>query len=181
MRDETQDLRVKKTKNAIMNSFQQMILEMDLNEISVKELCARAQISRKTFYIHYTDIEDLIMAFQRQLFEEQLREIGTPYMLKDGPSFFRASVIYFAKNADLWCKLYSSHAYMEIFDSYILNAKEKLGFELFVPGTKHPELAAAFMSNALHAVVYEWYRGGRKQSIEELADYATTLVYSGVQ
>ena len=49
----SEDLRVRKTKEAIRTAFQGMICEMDYDQITVKELTARAQINRKTFYLHY--------------------------------------------------------------------------------------------------------------------------------
>lgn len=38
----TEDLRVQKTISAIHTAFEQMILEMDYPEMTVKELCERA-------------------------------------------------------------------------------------------------------------------------------------------
>lgn len=57
---EKTDLRVKKTRAAIKNAFKEMIMEMSPSEIQVKELAERAQIHRKTFYLHYTCIEALL-------------------------------------------------------------------------------------------------------------------------
>ncbi len=53
------DLRVIKTKNSIKKAFKEMICEMDVSEITVKELSERAMIHRKTFYLHYSSIEGL--------------------------------------------------------------------------------------------------------------------------
>lgn len=55
-----EDLRVRKTKQAIRNAFKEMICEMDLNEITIKELTLRAQINRKTFYLHYQCLDDVM-------------------------------------------------------------------------------------------------------------------------
>ena len=53
------DLRVQKTLAAIHSAIKAMILEMDPAAITVKALAERAQIHRKTFYLHYTCIEAL--------------------------------------------------------------------------------------------------------------------------
>jgi len=65
------DLRVKKTRAAIKETFKQMVCEMDPSEITVKELSDRAMIHRKTFYLHYTCIE--------ALFEDVISEIAEDY------------------------------------------------------------------------------------------------------
>lgn len=68
------DLRVKKTRAAIKNTFKDMICEMNPFEITIKELAERAQIHRKTFYLHYTSIE--------ALFEDMLGDIADAYYKK---------------------------------------------------------------------------------------------------
>ncbi len=53
------DLCVRKTREAIMNTFKEMICEMPVEKITVRELTDRARIHRKPFYLHYTTIEAL--------------------------------------------------------------------------------------------------------------------------
>ena len=49
------DKRASKTVRLIENTFFDLIQENDVYSITVKEICARAQISRSTFYDHYED------------------------------------------------------------------------------------------------------------------------------
>ena len=65
------DLRVLKTRKIIKDTFKQMICEMDASRIQVKELCDRAMIHRKTFYLHYTCIE--------ALYADVLQELSAGY------------------------------------------------------------------------------------------------------
>lgn len=65
------DLRVIKTQKAIKNAFKEMVMEMDASKITVKELSERAQIHRKTFYLHYTTME--------ALYEDVLKEVSESY------------------------------------------------------------------------------------------------------
>lgn len=60
------DLRVEKTIDAIQATFKQMMLEMDFDKITVKALCERARINKKTFYRYYPAIEYLLVEVQRQ-------------------------------------------------------------------------------------------------------------------
>lgn len=64
-----EDRRVRKTKQAIQDVFCEMIKESTLNEITIKELCARADINKSTFYLHYRDIYDLADSIQNLLIE----------------------------------------------------------------------------------------------------------------
>lgn len=65
-----EDRRVRKTKKAIQDVFCEMTKEKRLNEITVKELCARADINKSTFYLHYRDIYDLAKSIQNTLTED---------------------------------------------------------------------------------------------------------------
>ncbi len=54
------DQRIKVTKILIGQALGSLAKEKSLSEITVKELCEKAQINRGTFYSHYKDINDLV-------------------------------------------------------------------------------------------------------------------------
>ena len=60
------DIRQKFTKKIIRETFLAMLEEMSLQKITVKELCARAEINRATFYKYYQNPEDLLEALERE-------------------------------------------------------------------------------------------------------------------
>ncbi|MBQ5816295.1 MAG: TetR family transcriptional regulator, partial [Oscillospiraceae bacterium] len=62
-----EDLRVKKTKKALAESFMALMSEKPFDQITVNELCDRSSIRRATFYKHYTDKFDYLAAFTRML------------------------------------------------------------------------------------------------------------------
>ena len=68
-----EDLRVRKTKEAIRSTFQTMICEMDYHQITIKELSTRAQINRKTFYLHYSSLDDLLAELQDEIAENFIK------------------------------------------------------------------------------------------------------------
>ena len=62
-----EDLRVRKTKEAIRRTFEDMICEMDYEQITVRELTDRAMINRKTFYLHYETLDNLLEELQQEI------------------------------------------------------------------------------------------------------------------
>ena len=54
------DIRVEKTKKSLRKSFKEMFLEMDFEKITIKKLCERAMVNRRTFYLHYDSINDIM-------------------------------------------------------------------------------------------------------------------------
>ena len=76
-----EDLRVRRTKEAIRKTFEEMICEMDYEQISIKELTERARINRKTFYLHYNSLNDLLRELQNEMakdFIQRTRDLERP-------------------------------------------------------------------------------------------------------
>ena len=57
------DLRVQRTKKILKDTFNKMIVTTDFEKITIKDLCNKAIINRRTFYLHYSSIEDLLEDF----------------------------------------------------------------------------------------------------------------------
>ena len=62
-----EDLRIQRTREAIRTTFEDMICEMDYEQISIKELAQRARINRKTFYLHYNTLDNLLRELQNEM------------------------------------------------------------------------------------------------------------------
>ena len=59
--DKNQDLRVLKTKRAIIEAFGDLIFEKSFKDITISEICEKALVNRSTFYLHFDDKEQLLM------------------------------------------------------------------------------------------------------------------------
>ena len=60
MKTTKNDHRTRVTKAMIRKAFTTILRNKPIQSISIKELCELAQINRSTFYLHYTDIYDLL-------------------------------------------------------------------------------------------------------------------------
>ena len=91
----TEDLRIQKTMDAIQKTFEDMICEMDYEKITVKELCERARINKKTFYRYYSTLDDLLTELQGVMIEEYLKRIKNFFSIlqKKGLSMKRLPVV----------------------------------------------------------------------------------------
>ena len=95
------DLRIQKTKDAIHNAFKDLINNMDYNKITVKLLCDKAKINRKTFYLHYATMDDLLKEFQQEIVSSSAIEIYKQWV-KDGRKIPLEEIIQITK--DLVCQ-----------------------------------------------------------------------------
>ena len=64
------DRRIFKTKEALKGALIALLKEKELNKITVKELCEKADINRGTFYTHYKDQVDLYHAIVDETYEK---------------------------------------------------------------------------------------------------------------
>lgn len=88
------DLRQKKTLRAITQSFYALRKQKKLEAITVTELCARAEISKATFYLHYRDIFDLSEQLQNQVIASIFSKIEDPMkILTDSVGFIQSCVL----------------------------------------------------------------------------------------
>lgn len=87
------DLRVKKTKNGIINAFLQLRSKKPLERITVKELADLAEINKATFYLHYRDIYDLSEQLEDELFQSVFNSIEHPNSVLSEPKLFISELV----------------------------------------------------------------------------------------
>ena len=100
-----EDRRVRKTKKAIHDVFCEMAKEKKLNEITIKELCLKADINKSTFYLHYHDIYDLAESIQTTLITdvcEIIDEYSYDTIIAKAPEIWkRVAELYFKDSNDV--------------------------------------------------------------------------------
>ena len=76
------DKRVQRTLSVLKEAFAQLITEKALSQITVSEICDRAQIRRTTFYQHFQDKRELLKWYtqemQRELYRYTSQAAGEP-------------------------------------------------------------------------------------------------------
>ena len=74
------DARKRYTQMVLKQSFLTLLKEKPVNKITVKEVCALAQLNRATFYAHYSDCFALMESIENELigaFEKSLRYVNS--------------------------------------------------------------------------------------------------------
>lgn len=102
------DSRVRRTKRLIRKGLAELSLEKGIDKITVKELTERIDINRGTFYLHYSDIEDLIECIQNELYDGFCRILDavTAQRIKQEPSEILFEICNFLKqNSDVFSAL----------------------------------------------------------------------------
>ena len=70
MAENTTDRRVRKTRGQLRQGLVRLMREKSIQDITVKELCEECDINRGTFYLHYTDVYQLLHSIEDELLVE---------------------------------------------------------------------------------------------------------------
>ena len=181
-----EDLRVKRTKKALAESFVKLMQEKSFEDITINELCDVAGVRRATFYKHYTDKFDFLTAYigaQRDNFDKTVwnSDISAPskeYYV----SYAKRLVEFIDSNAAAMDNVLKSNMFPSLLAivlerNYLdtcrrLEASAAAGMRL----AASVEVIASMASGAVAAAIYTWLVGGKKKSASELADEIGAVV-----
>ncbi|MEW5852628.1 MAG: TetR/AcrR family transcriptional regulator [Myxococcota bacterium] len=81
MTERKPDRRVQRTRQLLTGALLQLILEKGYEDVSVQDIIDRANVGRSTFYAHFADKEDLLIAgmehLERELVESQRHALAS--------------------------------------------------------------------------------------------------------
>lgn len=176
------DMRILRTRQAIRKAFTDMICEMDYEQITIKELTQRAGINRKTFYLHYDSLDDLLKEMQTQMsedFRNRIKDLKPPY---DMDKITRAFFLSMEEFGELGERLACSGEYNYI-NSQMVNANMRYTWKEENDKAEDPyrqNIVMAYVSQSSLAIYRQWVSDGKKIPLEEIIQLASTLICQGV-
>ena len=181
------DRRVLRTKKNIRQAFLHLLSEKSLSQITVKELSDLADINRKTFYMYYSNIEDIFAELEDELvlklvhvFEKELFENET----FDSYSFFESLNLAIQEDIELYRTLNHS----DLLPHLIQRAKNAL-IEVFfrkynISADSDNEryiLYAEYAASGILSMYTKWFSRDFHMSLEELTRTAAEITLYGFQ
>lgn len=180
--DGTEDLRVQKTMDAIHTTFEAMICEMDYGKITVKELCERARINKKTFYRYYPTLDDLLAEVQEDFSHEYIERTRSLRIPEDIEQITREFCLYSAAQGEAYDKITCSGSYLPIrqqmIDHVMADRADEDGAQ---PDDYERNLLLAYMHGCTLRIYCRWVEDGRRIPVERMADIACDLICRGVE
>lgn len=185
-RDPQNDLRYIKTEALIRKTFRDMLREMDYTQMSIKELTDRAMINRKTFYLHYSTLDELLGKLQTELYMELLESISD-LRLPDDLEKIVWALFNFNNNTDsVNEKILYSQGNFPVGKSPGDYAMKSL-FDIYQSDhtiSKHSELErnllASYLTGSIFFIFSQWVADGRSLPLEKVVRFTTDLISSGI-
>ncbi|GAA0856227.1 MULTISPECIES: TetR/AcrR family transcriptional regulator C-terminal domain-containing protein [Clostridium] len=174
------DRRIMKSKKAIQSTFLSMLIKDGFDEITVKKITEQADISRKTFYLHYLDKYDLLDTIVNKKLEE-LEEICEQ---KKEKGFIEGTVIwfnYFDENKDFFSALFSSKSTVsfrkQLLDFMMNQLSKKINN---ISADKDPEILLRFLSMAVLGILESFILNELNSNTEEIAKQVGELLLQNI-
>ncbi len=177
-----EDLRVQKTIESVKSAFHELILEKDYEKITVKELCERARINKKTFYTYYDTLGDLLLEMQDSVSGEY-RERIKDYTLKDMDKLVREFFVFSEEQGEFYEKITCGGSYLRIREQMIerVNAERIIYPELSGLDNEKREIVETFISESLLSIYRKWIESGKKLPVNDVIRITTDLLVDGVK
>ena len=182
------DLRVINTKKRLRQTFARLMSEKSIQNITVAELCVRAEINRSTFYAHYSDIYDLQQKLEQEIygeFQATLSQVDlTNSSAQDNVPLFMVTMFGFLKrNADMCAVFLGPHSDRKFVMNLLDIAKETTIDQygrLYKKASAHQlELFYTFIAYGCIGLLEYWMKSGFSESVEEMARLSNQMIMQG--
>jgi AcrR family transcriptional regulator len=102
------DVRSKYTQSLIQKALITLLTKESINEITIKELCLTAGISRGTFYNQFFDVYDVYETIEDESYNEIVKRVETGKVYSFDSKFFLDMLYYIVSNKDWFMIIFSN-------------------------------------------------------------------------
>lgn len=180
------DRRIIKTRRAIKEAVIELIME-EAPRITITEIARRANIDRKTFYLHYESVNDIVRDFSRERLENlehSLDKDAFPGGTFDVDTLFNLLNTIVVDDITLYRRIAKNPGYSSFWDEVASVIKagtiQNLQREVKAP-YEEIELYAEFFSSGVMSVYTRWLRDDIALTKEQLGKALGTVSYYGFQ
>lgn len=170
------------TKRLLKENLLKLLQNKNIQQISVKELCAAAEINRSTFYTYYGCPQDVLIEIEKEFVEEMRKRIPNDGSLTQKERLLQA------------CKFL--HAHIELEKVLFRNDSDKdisevfgnTGFAIWQPeeyfkdtvfaNDADKKYAAVFINSGMYHVLRRWLLQDADRTPEEIADLIAGMIFN---
>ncbi|MDE6087403.1 MAG: TetR/AcrR family transcriptional regulator [Oscillospiraceae bacterium] len=179
------DRRVQKTKAAIRQAYFSLLMEKKSRKMTVTELARRANIDRKTFYLHYDTTDEVLKDYHQELTRKLLgilREQDFFTQQFDMTNFYSAINQVVNENMDLFRQIAlmdcANWFWKQSLESLIKGICDIYQEKCAVP-RQELCLYSRFILTGTLEIYQQWLRGNLPVSLEELGRMTTNVALFG--
>ena len=187
--DKKTDRRQLRTRRRIREAFVALVMEKELGKITIKELAERADIDRKTFYLHYSAIGDVLEELQNELLEKVDQLVSAYDVFQpdfDALRFFRDINQMIDQEYAFYRRMLQASEYRFFYDK-LKEAMKDFLWEKYYPRVKHAKLSlvklklySEYATSGVMSLYVEWLKHP-EYDLEAVAEAASEIAYGGAK
>lgn len=171
------DRRVSRTRREIMRAFMNLLEEKEFNKITIAELTEKADVNRRTFYLHFQDIFDLLEKLDNKLVDEFGEQLDQQ-SIKSIADFQNVVLIFLHEHANLTKVLLKNQ------DSQLLAKMMQIEIDFhFNHSVFKSEIerqyCREYIENGLKTILADWL-DRNTMSLEEMSKFSLSLIESSL-
>jgi AcrR family transcriptional regulator len=181
------DPRVRRTRELIMRSFNELVAEKGHAGLTVSEIAGRATINRATFYAHFADQYELFDQVVSEAFREELRRklpVPSVFGEENLEALIRAACDYLA-GLNTACSR-TDRQFRPLIEARVQGELYELllgwiqASPVDSPST-NPEITASVVSWAIFGTGLRWSRGEQSGTVETFVDQALSAIIGSLE
>lgn len=164
-----EDKRITQTKQCIEKALIELLNNKYLEEITVKELCEKANINRSTFYTYYTSPNDIYKIIERNAINKIHIFLDSQNISITLYNFFRETINFLYSNQDVFIIMEKEHNALKNAICNFFNKRYMI--------TKQVSMSYLyeFFFFGFINVIKKWLKSNQNETVEELAEYFENL------
>jgi AcrR family transcriptional regulator len=173
------DRRILKSQEAIKKAVIELMSEKNFNQITIQDISDRANVSRRTIYLHYLDKFDLL----DKLIEEHINELRELQKSSSELTFIEGGLIWFEyleKNFLFFSTMLASQGALSFRNRFLAFVIEGLRDEVNTREGKnrgfHEDVIVRFIAAAYVEVVEWWFLNGMPLPPRVMAEQVGDLI-----
>ena len=178
------DARIEKTKRKIKNALFAVLDKKAIADVTISEICQKANVNRNTFYAHFATPEKVLEEIADEYISEEYKVLNACTTTKE----IVIAACKYTKNHATENIILLSNAPEELFIGKAVNYS--IGSPLYYIDDNDVQLSPkeikmmhTYIVNGAVAIIKEWLYSGMKQTPEEIGetiDYITTSLMKGI-
>ena len=177
-----------RSRKMIRHALIELVLEKDLEKITVKNIVERAEISRGTFYAHYSDIYAVIEEIENEIMGKMvdfLNDFNAKELIQNPKPFFLKMVDFLQQDIEFYRKL----IFVQEAPCFVVKLKDVLiekimSYKETIQSHQERQeyiLRVHFLVGGQMSMYQDWLAGKIACSLEELTASISQIMIQGFQ
>lgn len=172
------DRRVLRTKRMLKDALLELLKDSEIEEITISELCRKADVNRNTFYAHYSVPADLLREIEDDLVSSILKQVAPDIQQGDYELLLTNVFTSLANSAPMSKVMQYSIRSGDLMRKFINQVKPQviaIWENQFSLSQEDINIVYEYTTGGTVTLLKEWIEGNFQETPEEMAEKAAKL------